>query len=49
MHDALPLVAGTADAVAHLTDPGRIPASAAPQTELWAQAHAHATRRLFSA
>ncbi|GAB7005509.1 urease accessory protein UreF [Nocardioides sp. AN3] len=49
VHDALPLVAGIAEDVAHLTDPGQIPASAAPQTELWAEAHAHSTRRLFSA
>ncbi len=49
VHDALPLVADLADAVADLTEPGRIPANAAPQTELWAQAHATSTRRLFSA
>lgn len=49
VHDALPLVTEVADAVAHLVDPADIPATAAPQTELWAQAHAHSTRRLFSA
>lgn len=49
VHDALPLVAEAADAVARLTDPASIPATTAPQTELWAQAHAHSTRRLFSA
>jgi urease accessory protein len=49
VHDALPLIAAAADTVAHLTDPGRIPAAASPQTELWAQAHGASTRRLFSA
>jgi urease accessory protein len=49
VHDALPAVAAMADAVAALTDPELIPATAAPQTELWAESHAHTTRRLFSA
>ena len=49
VHDALPLVADLASSVSHLTDPALIPAIVAPQTELWAQAHAHSTRRLFSA
>jgi urease accessory protein len=49
VHDALPEVARLADDVARLTEPGRIPASAAPQTELWAEAHARSNRRLFSA
>jgi urease accessory protein len=35
--------------VAPLTVPGSIPASGAPQIEAWAEAHAVATRRLFSA
>lgn len=48
-HDALPLVAALADDVADLVHPDRIPATSAPQTELWAEAHAHSTRRLFSA
>ena len=43
------LVAVFAAALAGLTDPRDIPATAAPQTEVWAQAHAHSTRRLFSA
>jgi urease accessory protein len=49
VHDALPLVAEVSDAVAHLTDPADIPATAAPQSELWAEAHGRSTRRLFSA
>jgi len=32
-----------------LTDPDQIPATGAPVIEAWAQAHARATRRLFSA
>lgn len=48
-HDALPLVAALADDVARLTEPARIPAAGAPQTEVWAEAHARSTRRLFSA
>lgn len=49
VHGALPAVAAAAEALAGLTDPRDIPATAAPQTEVWAQAHAHSTRRLFSA
>lgn len=49
VHDALPAVSALADAVQHLTEPAAIPASGAPQIELWAEAHAHTTRRLFSA
>jgi urease accessory protein len=49
VHDALPLVSEAADAVTHLVEPGHIPATAAPQTELWAEAHGASTRRLFSA
>lgn len=49
VHDVMPLIARLADEVAPLRQPGRIPACAAPQTELWAQAHAQSTRRLFSA
>jgi urease accessory protein len=49
VHDALPTVAATATAVARLTDPADIPATAAPQTETWAEAHSRSTRRLFSA
>lgn len=49
VHDALPEVAAVAAAVADLTDPARIPASSAPQIEVWAEAHAHSSRRLFSA
>jgi urease accessory protein len=49
VHDALAGVSEAADAVWQLTEPGRIPATAAPQTELWAEAHGASTRRLFSA
>ena len=49
VHRALPDVAAAAAAVAALTDPRDIPATAAPQIEVWAQAHARSTRRLFSA
>jgi urease accessory protein len=38
-----------ADHVSGLTDTTDIPATGAPQIEAWAQAHARATRRLFSA
>jgi urease accessory protein len=38
-----------ADEVAVLTDATAIPATGAPEIEAWAQAHARATRRLFSA
>ena len=37
------------DTLAALTDPGAIPASGAPQTEEWAQAHAVMNQRLFRA
>lgn len=46
---ALPAVDRLAIQVAPLTLPGSIPASGAPQIEAWAEAHAHTTRRLFSA
>ncbi|GAA1897453.1 urease accessory protein UreF [Lapillicoccus jejuensis] len=36
-------------AVADLTDPSDVPATSAPLTEAWAQAHATAPRRLFRA
>lgn len=49
VHDALPAVSAMATGVARLTQPGDIPATAAPQTELWAENHARTTRRLFSA
>ena len=49
VHDALPQVARLADDVARLTEPEHIPATSAPQTELWAEAHARSNRRLFSA
>lgn len=49
VHDALPAVAAAAESVARLTCPAEIPATAGPQTESWAEAHAHSTRRLFSA
>lgn len=35
--------------IATLTDPMRIPAHSAPQSEAWAEAHARSTRRLFRA
>lgn len=46
---ALPAVDRLAAEVASLTNPGAIPASGAPQIEVWAEAHAVTTRRLFSA
>lgn len=49
VHGALEGVDRLASEVAPLTDPEAIPASGAPQIEAWAQAHAAATRRLFSA
>lgn len=49
VHDALPAIAALAEEVADLGGPGQIPASAAPQIESWAQAHALTSRRLFSA
>jgi urease accessory protein len=44
-----PDIEALAAEVAPLTDPGDIPASGAPQIEQWAEMHAVATRRLFSA
>jgi urease accessory protein len=49
VYDALPLVDSLAQRVSHLVDPGQIPAAGAPQIEAWAEAHAAAERRLFSA
>lgn len=49
VYDALPLVDQLVEQVCHLVDPGEIPAAGAPQIEAWAEAHAVATRRLFSA
>lgn len=49
VRDALPLIEAMADAVAALTRPEQVPATGAPQIEVWAQAHAHTTRRLFRA
>lgn len=47
--DAHPLIEGLVARVAHLTEPRTIPADSAPLVELWAQAHASTTERLFSA
>lgn len=49
VHDLLPEAERLAIEVAPLTDPHDIPAPSAPQLDLWAQTHAHTTRRLFSA
>lgn len=49
VHDVLPLAEALATDVAGLTEPSSIPAAGAPQLEAWAEAHAHTTRRLFSA
>lgn len=49
VHASLPEIDRLAAEVAPLTTPVAIPATAAPQIERWAQAHAHTTRRLFSA
>jgi urease accessory protein len=49
VYDALPLVDHLAESVCHLVAPGQIPAAGAPQIEAWAEAHAVAERRLFSA
>ncbi|MGW5362947.1 urease accessory protein UreF [Actinopolymorpha pittospori] len=46
---ALPSIDALATHVAALTEPADIPASAAPQTDLWAQTHDRTTRRLFRA
>lgn len=45
----LPDIDALAVSVAELTDPAAIPATGSPLIEGWAQAHARATRRLFSA
>jgi len=45
----LPDIEAFAEDVAELTSPGEIPATGSPLIEGWAQAHARATRRLFSA
>ena len=45
----LPDIEAFAEDVAGLTSPGEIPATGSPLIEGWAQAHARATRRLFSA
>jgi urease accessory protein len=47
--DALPAVEQVAAEVSALCNPEDIPASGAPQIEQWAERHAVATRRLFSA
>lgn len=49
VYDALPLVDRLAERVCHVAEPGQIPAAGAPQIEAWAEAHAVAERRLFSA
>jgi urease accessory protein len=47
--DVLPVIDLLADEVAASCTPDEIPASGAPQIEQWAERHAAATRRLFSA
>lgn len=47
--EALAHAEAMAEEVSSLTDPHQIPASGAPQFEAWAEAHAVADRRLFSA
>lgn len=47
--DALPLVEEVVAATARIRDPRDIPAVGVPQIEVWAQAHARTTRRLFRA
>lgn len=47
--DVLPEIAAAAAAIVGVTEPEAIPATGAPQIELWAQAHAATTRRLFRA
>lgn len=49
VHDILPEIAALAEDVAGLGDPTLIPADSGPQIEVWAQAHAVSSRRLFSA
>lgn len=46
---AAPAVDALAHDLAHLTDAADLPAAGAPLIEEWAEAHAHATERLFSA
>jgi urease accessory protein len=46
---AAPAVDALARDVVHLTDAADLPAAGAPLTEEWAEAHVHATERLFSA
>lgn len=45
--DLHPAVAAMAADVAHLTEPDDVPSAGAPMTDVWAQAHARTTRRLF--
>ncbi|HRK47924.1 MAG TPA: urease accessory protein UreF, partial [Nocardioides sp.] len=47
--ELLPDVDRLAHEVSTLTETTDIPATGSPQIEAWAQAHARATRRLFSA
>jgi urease accessory protein len=47
--ELLPDIDALAAELSTLTDAAGIPATGAPQIEAWAQAHARATRRLFSA
>ncbi len=47
--DLLPRVDRVAVSLAPLTHPDDIPAVGAPQTEVWAELHTRATRRLFRA
>ncbi len=49
VYGALPDVAALAEQVAHLCEPEDIPALGCPQIEVWAEAHAVTTRRLFRA
>lgn len=46
---ALPEIAALAEEVADLTAPNEIPAVGCPQIEVWAEAHAITSRRLFRA
>lgn len=47
--DTLPLVEEVVAATARIEEPDAIPAIGVPQIEVWAQAHARTTRRLFRA
>ena len=47
--DLLPRIESLAVSVATLSHPDDIPAAGSPQIEVWAERHAQATRRLFSA